>query len=72
MASFVKCTTAEGQSVRVNLDHVALIKPYRTDRGFSGSEVVFSNGNPSSIIVQENQELLTGSLAPSLGTSSSK
>jgi len=60
MPSFVKCTTAEGQSVRVNLDHVAMIKPYRTERGFSGSEVVFSNGSPSSIIVQENQEQLSG------------
>jgi hypothetical protein len=56
MASFVKCTTAEGQIVRVNLDHVVLIKPYRTERGFSGSEVIFSSGSPSSIVVQENQE----------------
>ena len=62
MASFVKCTTAEGQNVRVNLDHVALIKPYHNDRGFTGSEIVFSSGSPTSIIVQEDQERLAVTL----------
>jgi hypothetical protein len=62
MASFVKCKTAEGQDVRVNLDHVALIRPYHHDRGFSGSEIVFSSGSPTSVIVQENQEQLAAAL----------
>ena len=58
MASFVKCTTAEGVPVRVNLDHVAIIRPHHTDRGFSGSEIIFSSGGLTSIVVNEDQKHL--------------
>lgn len=60
MANFIKCNTAEGKQARVNLDHVSLVRPYDSDRGFGGSEIVFSSGNPSSIIVEEDLEQLVG------------
>ena len=34
MASFFKCQTADGQNVRVNFEHVALIRPYHSDRAY--------------------------------------
>ena len=42
MASWVKCTTVDGTEVRLNMDHVALVRPYREDRGGTGSEVIFA------------------------------
>jgi hypothetical protein len=58
MSAFVKCTTDEKIPVSINMNHVALVRPYRSDRGFSGSEVVFSSGNPTSIIVEQTQDQL--------------
>ena len=46
MPSWVKCTTTDGITVQVNLDQVAMIRAYRSDRGFSGSEIVFATGIP--------------------------
>ena len=60
MASWATCTTTDGAEVRVNLDQVAIIRPYRSDRGFSGSEVVFATGQPSPIIVREDRDALAG------------
>jgi hypothetical protein len=60
MASWVKCTTVDGTEVRLNMDHVALVRPYREDRGGTGSEVIFAAGSLSSIVVKEDQEYLIG------------
>lgn len=60
MAKFVACTTADKVEIRVNLDHVAYIRPHRSDRGFAGSEIVFSNGSPSSIVVEESRDQIAG------------
>ena len=68
MATWVKCTTTDGAEIRLNLDQVALIRPYQSDRGYSGSEVVFSGGAPSSIIVKEDRNALAGAGAPSKGS----
>jgi hypothetical protein len=59
MASWIKCTTEDGIETRVNLDHVAIVRPYHTDRGGKGSEVVFATGTPSSFVVKEDQNSLT-------------
>lgn len=64
MASFAKCTTPDKVDIRVNLDHVAYIRPHHSDRGFAGSEIVFSNGSPSSIIVEESQDQICRYLEP--------
>jgi len=45
-------------NIRLNLDHVALIRPHHSDRGGSGNEIIFASGNLSSIIVNEDQEFL--------------
>jgi hypothetical protein len=58
MASWVKCTTTDGAEVRVNLDHVAMVRPYHSDRGFSGSEIIFATGTPSPIVVNEGRDAL--------------
>ena len=58
MASWVKCTTGDGTEVRLNIDHVALVRPYQKDRGGKGSEVIFAAGSLSSIVVKESQEEL--------------
>jgi hypothetical protein len=60
MASWVKCTTVDGTEVRLNMEHVALVRPYREDRGGTGSEVIFAAGSLSSIVVKEDQEYLIG------------
>jgi len=65
MATWVRCTTADGDEVRVNIDHVALVRQYKKDRGGTGSEIIFVGGVPSNIIVKEDQEHLTGRLGPS-------
>ena len=44
MTSWIKCTIEDGTEVRVNMDHVALVRPYRSDRGGKGSEVLFAAG----------------------------
>jgi hypothetical protein len=62
MSSWVKCTTTEGIAMQVNLDQVAMIRAYRSDRGFSGSEIVFATGTPSPVIVNEDREVLLASL----------
>jgi hypothetical protein len=62
MSSWVKCTTTEGIAMQVNLDQVAMIRAYRSDRGFSGSEIVFATGTPSPVIVNEDRDLLLVSL----------
>ncbi len=59
MATWIKCTIVDGTEVRVNMDHVALVRPHRSDRGGTGSEVVFATGTPSSIVVKEDQSYLT-------------
>ena len=35
MAGWIKCTTTDGTDIRLNLDHVAMIRPYPDDRGFT-------------------------------------
>jgi hypothetical protein len=63
MTKWVHCTTTDGTEVRVNLDHVAIIRPYRSDRGFTGSEIIFASA-PSSILVQEDRDTLVGPPTP--------
>jgi hypothetical protein len=58
MATWTKCTSTEGIDIRLNLDHVAVIRPHHSERGFSGSEIIFAAGNLSSIIVQQTQDAL--------------
>jgi hypothetical protein len=58
MENWIKCTTTDGIEVRVNLGHVAFIRPHKRDRGGTASEIVFSNGAPSSLVVQEDQDRL--------------
>ena len=58
MATWVKCTTTDGAEVRVNLEHVAMIRPYRSERGFSGSEITFATGTPSTLVVNEGRDAL--------------
>jgi hypothetical protein len=65
MAAWVRCTTPDGDEVRVNADHIAMVRQYRKDRGGTGSEIIFAGGVPSALVVQENQEHLTGRLGPS-------
>lgn len=64
MARFVTCTTADKIDIRVNLDHVAYIRPHRSDRGFAGSEIVFSSGSPSSVVVEESRGQIVGEEQP--------
>jgi hypothetical protein len=59
MASWVKCTTTDGTEFQLNLEHVAMIRPHHSDRGFTGSEIIFAAGNLSSILIKETQEHLT-------------
>ncbi len=61
MASWIKCTSEDGAQLRVNMDHVAVIRPHRRERGFAGNELVFAAGNLSSIMVIEDEDYLTGS-----------
>jgi hypothetical protein len=61
MASWIKCTGEDGAQLRVNMDHVAVIRPHRRDRGFAGNEIIFAAGNLSSIMVIESEDYLTGS-----------
>jgi hypothetical protein len=58
MASWVKCTTTDGAEIRVNLEHVAMIRSYHSDRGFSGSEIIFATGTPSTLVVNESRDTL--------------
>lgn len=58
MATWTKCTTTDGAEIRVNLDHVAMVRPHRSEQGFSGSEIIFAAGDLSSIIVRQTQEEL--------------
>ena len=58
MTTWTKCTTADGTEIRVNLDHVAMVRPHRSDRGFSGSEIILAAQNLSAIIVQQTGEEL--------------
>jgi hypothetical protein len=56
MPRWVKCTARDGIEIRLNVDHVAMIRPYDSDRGFAGSEIIFAAGTLSSIIVREPPE----------------
>ena len=58
MASWIKCTTKDDIEIRLNLDHVALIRPHHSDRGVKGNEIIFASGNLSSILVKEDQDYL--------------
>jgi hypothetical protein len=58
MTSWIKCTIEDGTEIRLNMDHVAWVRPYRSDRGGKGSEVIFAAGSLSSIVVTESQEEL--------------
>ena len=60
MANWITCTTTDDVELRVNLDQVVMIRPYRSERGFSGSEIVFATGTPSPIIVKEDRAFLVG------------
>jgi hypothetical protein len=62
MASWIKCTTADGAEIRVNVDQVAFIRQHNRDRGGTGSEITFVGGSPSSLVVKEDQQHLTGSI----------
>ena len=64
MANWINCTTTDGTEVRVNLDHVAIIRPHHRERGFAGSEIIFVGGAPSSILVQEDRDTLVAPPAP--------
>lgn len=44
MASWIKCTTTDGTEVRLNLDHVAMIRPHHSDHGDTGNEIIFATG----------------------------
>jgi hypothetical protein len=37
-----------------------MVRPHRSERGFTGSEIIFAAGNLSAIIVQQTQEELAG------------
>ena len=65
MATWVSCTTVDGDQLRVNTDQIAMVRQYKKDRGGTGSEIIFVGGSPSSIIVKEDQEHLTGMPGPS-------
>ena len=65
MATWLRCTTVEGAEVRVNVDHIAMVRQYRKERGGTGSEIIFAGGAPSALVVQEDQEHLTGRLGAS-------
>jgi hypothetical protein len=64
MATWVRCTTPDGSEVRVNVDHIVVVREYRKDRGGTGCEIIFAGGVPSAMIVKEDQEHLTGKMAP--------
>ena len=64
MPNWINCTTTDGTEVRVNLDHVAMIRPHHSDRGFTGSEIIFASGAPSSILVREDRDTLVGPPTP--------
>jgi hypothetical protein len=36
MTPLIKCTTMEGTEIRLNMDHVVLVRPHRGDRGGTG------------------------------------
>ena len=59
MANWITCTTTDGVALRLNADHIAIVRPYHSDRGFTGSEIVFATGAPSSITVKEDLEQVT-------------
>jgi hypothetical protein len=61
MPTWVKCTTTDGNEIRVNLDHVVTIRPYQKDRGGTGSEITFAGGAPSSLVVKESLDHLADS-----------
>jgi hypothetical protein len=63
MASWIKCTMLDGAEIVVNADHVAMIRPHNRDRGGTGSEITFATGAPSSLVVKEGQQQLTGTMA---------
>jgi len=60
MATWMKCTTADGREIVVNADNVAIIHPHNRDRGGTGSEITFAGVAPSSLVVREGQQELTG------------
>jgi hypothetical protein len=65
MATWIRCTTVDGNEIRVNADHVVMVRQYQKDRGGTGSEIIFAGGAPSNVVVKEDQEHLTGRLMPS-------
>jgi hypothetical protein len=65
MATWIRCTTVDGNEIRVNTDHVVMVRQYQKDRGGTGSEIIFAGGSPSTIVVREDQEHLTGRPASS-------
>jgi hypothetical protein len=58
MPTWMQCTTADGNEIRINLDHVVTIRPYQKDRGGKGSEITFVGGTPSSLVVREDQDCI--------------
>jgi hypothetical protein len=61
MPTWVKCTTTDGNEIRLNVDHVVTIRPYQKDRGGTGSEITFVGGAPSSLVVKESLDHLADS-----------
>jgi hypothetical protein len=57
----MKCTTTDGNEIRISLDHVVTIRPYQRDRGEKGSEITFAGGSPSSLVVREDQDRIASS-----------
>jgi len=49
----------------VNVDHIATVRQHQKERGGTGCEITFAGGVPSTIVVREDQEHLTGRLGPS-------
>jgi hypothetical protein len=63
MANWIKCTTMDGASITINVEHVAAIRPHNRDRGGTGCEIIFA-GSPTSVIVKEDEERLTQTARP--------
>jgi hypothetical protein len=64
MATWIRCTTIDGNEIRVNTDLVVMVRQYQKDRGGTGSEIVFAGGQ-SNVVIKEDQEHLTGRLMAS-------
>jgi hypothetical protein len=51
----MKCTTTDGNEIRINLDHVVTIGPTKETGAGKGSEITFVGGSPRSLVVRQDQ-----------------